>query len=102
MHEYFLVRTGIPMDTQTLHVESPSSRYAQARYVALASITGLLAGIVGSYFHLIIDWLVLWPHLVAQYYSGASLVIIAALITMVCTVFAAFVVRRVAPEASGR
>src|SRR5690606_22181350 len=89
------------MDTQALQVERPGSRYAQARYITLACLTGIFAGIVGSYFHLIIDQLVRWPQMLAQYINGAPLVATAALITMCCTVLGAFVVRRVAPEAGG-
>src|SRR5690606_35930627 len=65
------------------------------------SLTGILTGAVGSYFHLSINYLLLWPQRLSAYFSGIELVAIAAFITMVCTVLAAFLVRRLAPEASG-
>jgi CIC family chloride channel protein len=77
------------------------SRSAQARFIALACLTGILTGIVGSYFHLIINILIAWPHMVSEYISGPKLLISVALITMLCTVFAAYIVRRIAPEAGG-
>lgn len=79
----------------------PGSRSAQARYITIAAIVGLLAGTVGSIFHLAIDTLVRWPSYLQQVVSGPWLVLSAALITMAVTVLAAFIVRRVAPEASG-
>lgn len=89
------------MENQTPQVDQPGSAYAQARYVLLAGLTGLLAGIIGSYFHLAIDYLVTWPQILGRHTSGAPLVAAAALITMLCTVFAVFIVRRFAPEAGG-
>lgn len=89
------------MDDPIKSLDRPGNRSAQARYVFFAAITGILTGTVGSYFHLIIDTLMTWPQKVGVYFSGAPLVIIAALITMCCTVFAAFITRRFAPEAGG-
>lgn len=77
------------------------SSSAQARYIALACVTGILTGIVGSYFHLIINILITWPDKLADYIGGTLLVVSVALITMSCTVLAAFVIRRFAPEAGG-
>ena len=77
------------------------SSSAQARYIALACVTGILTGIVGSYFHLIINILISWPDKLGAYISGTLLVVSVALITMLCTVLAAFVIRRFAPEAGG-
>lgn len=77
------------------------SRTGQARFIALACATGILTGVIGSYFHLIIDTLITWPHKVGQFVSGFSLVVSVALITMVITVLCAFIVRRFAPEAGG-
>lgn len=74
---------------------------AQARFIALACVTGLLTGVIGSYFHKLIDFLINWPQTVSQYLSGVPFVIGVALITMCCTVACAFIVRRVAPEAGG-
>jgi len=79
----------------------PGSRAAQARYITIAAIVGVLAGTVGSFFHLAIDTVVHWPSYLGQVTSGPWLVLSAALITMVLTVLAAFIVRKVAPEASG-
>lgn len=77
------------------------SRSAQIRFIALACLTGILTGIVGSYFHLIINILITWPHKLGEYISGTQLLISVSIITMLCTVLAAFIVRRVAPEAGG-
>lgn len=77
------------------------SSLAQARYVLLASLTGILCGTLGSYFHILIDTLILWPGKLAAYFDGTQLLLMAMAITMVCTVLAALVVKRVAPEAGG-
>lgn len=74
---------------------------AQVRFILLACVTGILTGIFGSYFHLIINTLIAWPHKLGEYISGIPLLVSAAFITMLSTVFAAFIVRRVAPEAAG-
>lgn len=79
----------------------PGSRTAQARYILVAAIVGLLAGTVGSIFHLSIEAVLRWPTYLQQVVSGHWLVVSTALITMVVTVLAAFSVRRIAPEAGG-
>lgn len=89
------------MDNPIADLDRPGKRRAQMRYIALASLTGILTGAVGSVFHLVIDRLQRWPHLLAAHMEGLSLVVAAALITMCITVLAAHVVRRFAPEAGG-
>lgn len=74
---------------------------AQARYIVLAALVGLLAGALGSLFHLAINEAVLWPDHLRQWLDGPLLVLVASLITMTLTLVAVFMVRRVAPEASG-
>lgn len=81
--------------------EMAESKTQQAIFIALCALTGILTGAVGSYFHLSINYLLLWPQKLATYFSGVELVAIAAFITMTCTVLGAFLVRRLAPEASG-
>lgn len=71
------------------------------RYIALACLAGILAGAVGSVFHLLIDWLQIWPGLLAKHLDGVTLVVAAALITMCVTLLSVFFVRRFAPEAGG-
>ncbi|MFC5384949.1 H(+)/Cl(-) exchange transporter ClcA [Aquamicrobium segne] len=73
----------------------------QASYIVLAALVGLLAGIIGSLFHLAINAAVLWPNHLRQWLDGPLLVLSAALITMTLTLAAVFMVRRIAPEASG-
>lgn len=81
--------------------EMAESKTQQAIFITLCALTGILTGAVGSYFHLSINYLLLWPQKLAAYFSGVELVAIAAFITMTCTVLGAFLVRRLAPEASG-
>lgn len=81
--------------------EMAESKTQQAIFITLCALTGILTGAVGSYFHLSINYLLLWPQKLATYFSGVELVAIAAFITMTCTVLGAFLVRRLAPEASG-
>mgnify|MGYP002402871503 CR=1 FL=1 len=78
-----------------------SFRTSDARYVLLAICVGVGAGSIGSVFHLAIDWSLQWPQWLATHIDGALLVVAAALITMVCTVAAVFVVQKIAPEAGG-
>lgn len=73
----------------------------EAWYVALAAMVGAGAGLVGSLFHLSINWLIQWPQWLGALVQGPALVVGAALVTMVCTVASAFAVRRFAPEAGG-
>lgn len=89
------------MDDEPPQEAYPENRSAQARYIAIAAIVGLLAGALGSFFHLAIDAAVLWPSYLQHATGGSWLVLSAALITMAMTVLSVFIVRRVAPEASG-
>lgn len=89
------------MTDPVAQVDRPGNAFAQARYVILAGLAGILVGTIGSYFHQIIDIIITWPHYLAHHISGPYLIITASLITMLCTVFAAYIVRRFAPEASG-
>lgn len=89
------------MKDQAQEPNNDNSRLAEMRYIFLAALVGILAGTVGSFFHLIINHLVLWPQTLAHYVESYWLIIAAALITMCLTVFSVFVVQRVAPEAGG-
>ncbi|MFD1197771.1 H(+)/Cl(-) exchange transporter ClcA [Brucella gallinifaecis] len=89
------------MDDPTKSLDRPGSSTAQARYVFLAALTGVLTGTVGSYFHLIIDTLMIWPQKLSEYITGTPLIVAAALFTMCCTIFSVFIVRRFVPEAGG-
>lgn len=89
------------MEDPTALVDRPGNRYAQARYIFLASLAGILTGTIGSFFHLFIDHLLLWPEHLARYMDGAFLVIAAALVTGGITVLTVFFVKRYAPEAGG-
>lgn len=93
--------TPAPSDDMITLLGNAGSRSGQARFIALACATGLLTGIVGSYFHLIIEILITWPQKLGAYISGVPLVITVALVTMVSTVLCAFIVKRFAPEAGG-
>jgi CIC family chloride channel protein len=95
------VPAPVRTDDPVLLLGNAGSRPAQIRFLALACVTGVLTGIVGSCFHLLIDLLITWPHRLGEYISGIELLISVALITMLCTVLAAFIVRRYAPEAGG-
>lgn len=90
-----------PIENPIALLGNAGSRSAQARFVALACVVGVLTGIIGSYFHLIINVLIIWPHKLGEYINGTTLLVSVALITMLITVFAAFIVKRYAPEAAG-
>lgn len=79
----------------------PVTRGASARHIALCAVVGVLAGSIGSVFHLALDALLRWPSHLREVVDGPLLVVCAALITMVVTVATVAVVRRVAPEAAG-
>jgi CIC family chloride channel protein len=73
----------------------------QARYLALAVGVGVLAGAIGSVFHLVINALLDWPAHLRAAVDGPMLVVVAALITMAVTVGVVALVRHTAPEAGG-
>ncbi len=89
------------MNEDLLAQGQPGDPPGEARYMALAVLTGALAGLIGSIFHLVIDRILVWPRLLERHLDGWMLVGAAAAITMTCAVVAAFVVRRFAPEAGG-
>ena len=89
------------MEDPTALVDRPGNRYAQARYIFLAALAGVLTGTIGSFFHLFIDHLLLWPEQLSKVVKGPLLVISAALITCAITVLSVFFVKRYAPEAGG-
>jgi CIC family chloride channel protein len=76
-------------------------RRGEARFLFLAVLVGLGAGVVGALFHVGIDAALVWPDRLSGVLSGPALVLAAAAITMTCTVIAVALVRRFAPEASG-
>lgn len=89
------------MDEELLAQGRPGNPRGEARYMVLAVLTGLMAGLVGSLFHLVIDRLMAWPRWLGEVLDGWRLVGAAAGITLACTVVAAILVRRIAPEAGG-
>lgn len=89
------------MDDPIAGLDRPGNRNAQMRYVLLACLAGILTGTVGSFFHLLIERMQVWPQLLGQHLNGPVLVLCGALITMAITVAAAYFVRRYAPEAGG-
>ncbi len=76
-------------------------RRAETRFIAMAAVTGIVTGTIGSFFHLAIDRLSTWPQALGRLLHGPWLVLAAALITMAVTVAMVAVVRRYAPEAAG-
>ncbi len=74
---------------------------AETRYLALAVIVGVVAGAIGSVFHLALNALAQWPAMLRSLLHGPLLVIVSALVTMVATVAAVALVRHAAPEAGG-
>lgn len=89
------------MDEDILALDPPGDSRGEARFMALAVIAGSAAGLFGSLFHLLINRLLQWPHWLTGHFEGWALVGAAAGITMVCTILAALLVRRFAPEAGG-
>jgi len=89
------------MDT-TPPAASPVARRREARrHIALCAVVGVIAGAIGSVFHLAIEAALRWPAYLRQLMDGPLLVVCAALITMVVTVAVTYVVRHYVPEASG-
>ncbi len=71
-------------------------------YYFLAVLCGAATGIVGAAFHLVVDRLLVWPHLlVAHFGPGNATVAMAAGVAATAMVVSFFITRRVAPEASG-
>ena len=89
------------MDEDILALDPPGDSRGEARYAVLAALAGAMAGLLGSIFHLAINYLIQWPQWLGQQLQGWALVGAAAAVTMACTLLAAFIVRRVAPEAGG-
>ncbi|HEV2542701.1 MAG TPA: H(+)/Cl(-) exchange transporter ClcA [Methylobacterium sp.] len=81
--------------------DQPAPPWQQARFVAVALIVGALTGVFGGLFHLAIDRIIDWPAWLAGQTEGWRLIAASAVITMAATVFAVFITRRFAPEASG-
>lgn len=50
--------------------DQPAPPLQQARFVALALITGALTGLFGGLFHLAIDTIVDWPAWLAGHMTG--------------------------------
>ncbi|MCF3934748.1 H(+)/Cl(-) exchange transporter ClcA [Acuticoccus sp. M5D2P5] len=80
---------------------SSSPFKADVHFLWCAILVGVLAGLIGSGFHLSIDYLIQWPQWLSQSLSGLDLVLAAALITMTSTILCVALVRHVAPEAGG-
>ena len=80
--------------------QSTSAR-GQLRYIVLAAAVGVIAGTIGSVFHLAINTLLHWPAYLREMVEGPLLIIFAALITLGATVASVALVRHAAPEAGG-
>jgi len=89
------------MDDLVPAKSAPEDRRSQCRYLALAMIVGMVAGAIGSLFHLALNTVLQWPTLLHSLLDGPLLVLTAALITMAATLAAVALVRHVAPEAAG-
>lgn len=81
--------------------EQPDTQISQARFVMVALVAGILTGIFGGLFHLIIESLIEWPAWLARHLHGWRLVAACGLVTMAATVLAVWLTRRYAPEAGG-
>ncbi|MFC0283161.1 H(+)/Cl(-) exchange transporter ClcA [Camelimonas abortus] len=81
--------------------DQPDTPARQALFVFVALVAGALTGVFGGVFHLIIDSLVRWPAQLAEQLDGWRLTAACSAITMVAAVFAVWITRRFAPEASG-
>jgi len=79
----------------------PEPHLADAPYVALCAVVGVMVGAIGSVFHLALNAVLHWPSSLRQVLDGPLLVACAALLTMVATVAVYAVVRHSAPEAGG-
>lgn len=82
-------------------VAVPGAGYRQFMFVLLAAVVGALAGLVGSFFHLSIDYLSAWPQWLATRVAPEQRIWFTMGITMVLTVASVFMVRRIVPEAGG-
>lgn len=80
---------------------APGDTGKELRYMVLAAVTGALAGLVGSLFHLAINKAITWPALLTGHFDGWAAVAASAVVTMICTVAAVALVRGFAPEAGG-
>ena len=92
--------------TEDVHDPVPERSKSKAirvrlSYLALATAVGVIAGAIGSVFHLAINTLLHWPTQLRGVADGPLLVIAAALITLVATVASVALVRHAAPEAGG-
>ncbi len=90
-----------PVTRRRADIGQPGSRRAEAAYVALAALVGLLAGAVGSAFHRVIDMLAAWPDMLRRVMDGPAFPAACGLMTMLVTVGVVALVRRIAPEAAG-
>ncbi len=79
----------------------PEGTSGQWRYIALGAAVGVIAGVIGSMFHLAINAVLQWPTHLRELVDGPLLVPAAALITMGVTVAVVALVRHAAPEAGG-
>jgi CIC family chloride channel protein len=82
-------------------MSNPDGRYADAVYFFIAVVIGIAVGVVGGYFHQLIDWLSQWPQWLGGQLQGAVRIAVGALVTMSVAVFCVFIVKRFAPEAGG-
>ncbi len=73
----------------------------QLRYIVLAAAVGVIAGTIGSMFHLAINTLLHWPAQLREIVEGPLLITLAALITLGATMVSVALVRHAAPEAGG-
>ncbi|QDI83249.1 H(+)/Cl(-) exchange transporter ClcA [Methylorubrum populi] len=81
--------------------DRPATPLQQASFVAVALFVGALTGVFGGLFHLAIDTIIDWPTWLAGWTEGWWLIAASAGVTTAAAVFAVFITRRFAPEASG-
>lgn len=78
-----------------------NTRGHEARFLIAALIAGVFTGVLGGLFHLAAEALVEWPTQLGRHLEGLPLLAACSIITMAATLFAVWLTRRHAPEASG-
>jgi len=77
------------------------ARVYQFLFVALAALVGAVIGLIGSGFHLTIDYLSAWPQWLATRVAPDQRIWCTMGVTTLATVVSVLLVRRLAPEAGG-
>ena len=89
------------MDYPVPAQSASQGRRSQLPYLLLATIVGVVAGTIGSLFHMALNAGLQWHTELRSLLDGPLLVVTAGLVTMVATVAAVALVRHAAPEAGG-